>query len=146
MKDYKVNVFNTFTGEYEMVKVTKEVYEFYMHDQWNTEKATSRFYDHHITATYLAKGNEEFLERTNSFNEECMSAFREETRASDIHEMINEAMKVLSTSDRNLIQAIYCDGYTEKEYAEKIGINQSNVHRRKKKILEVLRKELEKFS
>lgn len=146
MKDYKVNVFNTCTGEYEMVKVTKEVFEFYKHDQWNTEKATSRFYDHHITATYLAKGNEEFLERTNSFNEECMTSFREQTNTSDIQEMINEAMKILSTRDRNLIQALYYDGFTEKEYAKKMGFTQQAVHKKKKKILDQLRKEMEKFS
>ncbi len=75
-----------------------------------------------------------------------MTSFREQTNTSDIQEMINEAMKILSTRDRNLIQALYYDGFTEKEYAEKMGFTQQAVHKKKKKILDQLRKEMEKFS
>ena len=146
MKDYKVSVFNTITKKYEMVSVTKEIYEVYMRDEWNINKSTSRFYEHMITDSYISRGSVDMFENLDSYVEICEDTHDKATEAKDLHEMITEAMKVLSTRDRNLIQAIYYDGYTEKEYADKIGFSQQAVHKKKKKILELLRKEMEKFS
>ncbi|MCR5528687.1 MAG: sigma-70 family RNA polymerase sigma factor [Saccharofermentans sp.] len=146
MKNYRVSVFNTITRKYEMVEVTEEVYKEYMHDEWNTKKATARFYKHHVTAAYMAQDTEEFFEQLDSYVKSCEKRFEESSDHNDLAEMIGEAMKTLSTRDRKLIQALFYDGYTEKEYAEMVGINQSNIHRRKKRILRILRNYLEEFS
>ena len=146
MKDYRVSVFNTITKKYEMVTVTEEVYQVYMRDEWNIKKSTSRFYEHQITDSYISKGSVDMFEDLDAYVGICEDSHKKEVENAELHNMLSDAMKVLSTSDRNLIHALFYEGYTEKEYAEKIGINQSNVHRRKKKILDVLRKELEKFS
>ena len=146
MKNYRVSVFNTTTRKYEMVEVTEEVYKAYMHDEWNRKKANARFYKRHVTAAYMAQGTEEFFEQLDSYVKSCEKRFEESSDHNDLVEMIDDAMKALSTRDRKLIQALFYDGYTEKEYAEMVGINQSNIHRRKKRILRVLRKKLEEFS
>ena len=145
MKNYRVSVFNTITRRYEMVEVTEEVYKEYMHDEWNTKKATARFYKHHVTAAYMAQDTEEFFEQLDSYVKSCEKRFEESSDHNDLAETIGEAMKTLSTRDRNLIHAIFYEGYSEKEYAEKTGVSQSAVHQKKKKILRHLKKEMEKF-
>lgn len=145
MKDYKVSVFNTITRKYEMVEVTEEVYTTYMRGEWNSNKSTTRFYEHQITDSYISKGSADMFEDLDAYVGMCEDAHAKEVENADLRRLLNDAMKILSTRDRNLIHALFYEGYTEKEYAEKIGINQSNVHRRKKKILNVLRNEIEKF-
>ena len=46
-----------------------------------------------------------------------------------------EALLTLDKEDRRLIKAVVIDGKPEKDYAEVIGVVQSTVHKRKKRIL-----------
>ena len=146
MKDYKVSVFNTITKKYEMVTVTEEVYKVYKKACWDTNNNDRSYRKHVEGQSDLSYGFEDHFENLDAYVTDCAKRYEEALEMRERHQEIEEAMRVLSTSDRNLIHALFYEGRTEKEYAEKIGINQSNVHRRKKKILDVLRKELEKYS
>lgn len=53
---------------------------------------------------------------------------------------LREVMKELSEEETELIQALYFRDYSEKTYGEKLGISQVAVHKRKKNVLEKLRK------
>lgn len=53
---------------------------------------------------------------------------------------LREAMKGLSKEEAELIQALYFGDFSEKTYGEKLGISQVAVHKRKKNVLEKLRK------
>ena len=55
-------------------------------------------------------------------------------------EQLREVMKRLSKEETELIQALYFRDYSEKTYGEKLGISQVAVHKRKKNVLEKLRK------
>ena len=143
MKKYRVSVYNTLTKKYEMVEVTEAVYKVYMRDEWNIKKSTSRFYDHMITDSYISRGSVDMFEDLDAYIEACEECHEKSVETKDLHDMLAEAMKTLSTSDRNLIHALFYEGYTEREYAEKKGISQQAVHKKKKKILIVLRKEME---
>ena len=50
------------------------------------------------------------------------------------------AFSALKDDERDLIQALVIDGVTEREYALKIGLSQKGVNKRKKRILEYLKK------
>ena len=43
-KTYILNVYNTMTGEFELVQVTKEVFQTYRRTKWHIEDSTERFY------------------------------------------------------------------------------------------------------
>ena len=146
MKDYRVSVYNTFTKKYEMVSVTEEVYQVYKKACWDTNNNDRSYRKHVEGQSDLTFGFEDNFENLDAYVDDCARRYEEAIEIKERHEALEEAMKILSTRDRNLIQAIYYDGYTEKEYADKIGFSQQAVHKKKKKILELLRKEMEKFS
>ena len=57
----------------------------------------------------------------------------------EIHEKLHRALDALPKAERELIQAIYFDGFTEKEYAVSSGLSQQGVSYRLRKILSKLR-------
>lgn len=145
MKDYRVSVFNTITKKYEMVTVTKEVYQVYKKACWDTNNNDRSYRKHVDGQSDMSFGFEDHFENLDAYVDDCARRYEEAIEAKERHEAIEEAMRVLSTSDRNLIHALFYDGYSEKEYAEKLGISQPAIHKKKKRILQVLRKEMEKF-
>ena len=56
---------------------------------------------------------------------------------------LNAALSFLSDSERELIQALFFDGLSERAYAGKKGVSQTTIGRRKNKILARLKKLIE---
>ena len=56
---------------------------------------------------------------------------------------LHTALSQLPKQDYDLIQALYFEERTEREYAEQLGVYRSAVHKRKTRILEKLKKLLE---
>lgn len=144
MKNYKVSVFNTCTKKYEMVEVTEEVYMVYKRTEWNMDKSHISFSKHQTPLSLLSNGFEDKPENLSEYIQNCKEAYEKDITTNELRDAIEQAMKNLSTRDRNLIQAIYFDGYNEMEYADKIGVSQQCINNRKKRILRILRKEMEK--
>lgn len=63
----------------------------------------------------------------------------ESAMTKEIHETLHRAVAALPRAERALIQAIYFDGLTEKEYAVSSGLSQQGVSYRLKKILSKLK-------
>ena len=57
-------------------------------------------------------------------------------------EELHKALEELPVEERELMQALYFDGYSERAYAKGIGLSQVAVHKRKKQVLEKLRNKL----
>ena len=55
-KTYILNVYNTMTGEFELVQVTKEVFQTYRRTKWHIEDSTERFYKHETQMSSLIGG------------------------------------------------------------------------------------------
>lgn len=55
-----------------------------------------------------------------------------------------EAIETLEDEEKELILAIYCEGMTEREYAEQKGMYHNAIHYRKKRILEKLKELLKR--
>ena len=59
--------------------------------------------------------------------------------AQELHDRLHHAVEVLPKADRELIRAIYFDGLTEKDYAKAVGMSQTGVSYRRRKILSKLK-------
>lgn len=60
-KAYILNIYNTMTGEFELVQVTKEVFQTYRRTKWHIEDSTERFYKHETLLQ--ARNADEFSDR-----------------------------------------------------------------------------------
>lgn len=54
-------------------------------------------------------------------------------------EKLRQCLALLSEQEQELIQAFYFEGLTEREYAQRIGISQKGVNKRRHKIMDKLR-------
>lgn len=59
--------------------------------------------------------------------------------AKELHEQLHRCIAALPKAERELIQAIYFDGLTEAEYAQRANLSQSGVSRKQKKTLSKLK-------
>jgi DNA-directed RNA polymerase specialized sigma24 family protein len=57
-------------------------------------------------------------------------------------EELNKALKELEPEERSLIEAIFYDGRTERDYADEIGLLHQSVNKRKQKIMVELRRHM----
>jgi len=137
----------------QQIEVTKEVYLTYYRS-----KRRERYYEHDIKierAVYDDAGNisgymppkEDSLERLIESGTE-FPAGQKSVEATVIDkimvENLHKALNRLSTSERELVDALYFQGGTEREYAEKTGISKTALHARKIKVLALLKNLLEK--
>ena len=58
-------------------------------------------------------------------------------------EEIRFRISLLKPADQELVQAMFFEGLSERQYAEKCGVNRNAIHKRKVRILEELKKLLE---
>ena len=66
-KVYVLNVYNTMTGQYELIQVTKEVFQTYRRTKWNIEDSTERFFKHETQMSSLIGGENDGYERFHEF-------------------------------------------------------------------------------
>lgn len=86
---------------------------------------------------------ERLLEQAVQFEEEVESV--EETVLRSLqYEQLHKALSLLPENERDLIEMLYFQGLTERETAERIGVCRNAIHKRKNRILEKLKRFLEK--
>ena len=141
-KTYTLTVFNTCTSQYEKVEATKEVYNEFRRGEWRIEKNDDKHCANETLFSELIGGNDgafenfrEFID--NSLNPESIFAENAPIKA------LYSAIRMLSDLDKQLLQALFFDGMTEREYAERAGVFRNAVHKRKARILAKLKKSME---
>jgi len=141
-KTYTLTVFNTCTSQYEDVEVTREVYNEFRRGEWRIEKNDDKHRANETPFSELIGGDDgafenfsEFID--NSQNPESIFAECDKIKA------LYSAMSMLSDLDKQLLQALFFDGLTEREYAELTGVFRNAVHKRKVRILAKLKKIME---
>ena len=143
---YVLNVYNTCTGRYEDVPVTKEVYAVYKRTGWNLEDDDKRFHKFQSTETELIGSN-----GLNNFHEVIEASERnyEEDDYEDASEerirFVRKALDTLRKSDKEIITAIFYDDMTELEVAKERHVSRQCIHTHKKRILARLRKKILSF-
>lgn len=135
--NYKIRI------EQEVVDVTEEVYYAYYRMANREDYLVRRdrekgVYSYHAWGTQEWNG-EEILRDEGADVLEILT--KQEER-----ETLYQALCQLKEKDRQLIEELYFNERTERELAEMLGVRQPAVHKRKVRILESLKKYLEKIT
>ena len=123
--------------EGQLVEVTPDVYYAYFRmerqERWQEEKQQG-----HAVMSYDALDDGETV-GVEVVPDLTTPSMEEAVMTREIHEKLHRALDALPKAERELIQAIYFDGFTEKEYAVSSGLSQQGVSYRLRKILSKLR-------
>ena len=123
--------------EGKLVEVTPDVYYAYFRmerqGRWQEEKQQG-----HAVVSYDALDDGETV-GVEVVPDLTTPSMEEAVMTREIHEKLHRALDALPKAERELIQAIYFDGFTEKEYAVSSGLSQQGVSYRLRKILSKLR-------
>ena len=123
--------------EGKLVEVTPDVYYAYFRmerqERWQEEKQQG-----HAVMSYDALDDGETV-GVEVVPDLTTPSMEEAVMTREICEKLHRAVDALPRAERELIQAIYFDGFTEKEYAVSSGLSQQGVSYRLRKILSKLR-------
>lgn len=123
---YFVRAYNTCTGQYEMVQVTKEVYDVYRRTGWNIEDNDDSFYQHEIQFTSMCPNdnvNTESFHEFIKFNADPAIIFEKKERRILAQKALNELAPKMRT--RYLLH--YHDRLTYKEIAEMEEVSEETI-------------------
>lgn len=135
----KVLVFNTFTNELEDVYVNPEVAQTYKRTGWNIKDNDRSFFKHEIQMSSLIGGQDNAYENFREFVNDSDN-MQENIERKILVDKLHKALKELDETDCRIICLIFYEGLSERECAEKIGVLQPVLHRKKHKILNKLKK------
>ncbi len=120
-----------------LVEVSPEVYYAYYRmarqEEWQEEKKK----DHNVMS-YDALDTDDFI-GLEAIPDTDSPGVEEIVTEKDLKERLHRAIETLSQPEKELIQAIYFEGITEREYAERYGISQMGANKRHRKMLSKLR-------
>ena len=123
--------------EGKLIEVTSDVYYAYFRmerqERWQEEKQQG-----HAVMSYDALDDGETV-GVEVVPDLTTPSMEEAVMTREIHEKLHRALDALPKAERELIQAIYFDGFTEKEYAVSSGLSQQGVSYRLRKVLSKLR-------
>lgn len=133
-KQCTVMVLNTFTNKYEEVTVTPEVEIVFKRTEWNIKDNDASFYKHEIQISSLIGGEYDACENINGFVDAENTPENLVVKKLEL-EALNHILITLSDSEAALMQALFRDGLTEREYAKELGVYQYVIHKKKLRIL-----------
>ena len=115
------------------IEVSEDVYYAYFRmdrqERWQEEKKQE-----HDVLSYDALDNGETVGSENVADLTTPS-MEEQAMSRELYERLHHAVDALPRAERELIRAIYFDGQTEKDYAETVGMSQTGISYRRRKIL-----------
>ncbi len=141
-KTYTLTVFNTCTSQYEDVEVTREVYNEFRRGEWRIEKNDDKHRANETPFGELIGGDDGAFENFSEFIDNSLNPESILAESAQINALYS-AMDMLSDLDKQLLQALFFDGMTEREYADLTGVFRNAVHKRKVRILAELKKIME---
>jgi RNA polymerase sigma factor (sigma-70 family) len=123
--------------EGEAVEVSPEVYYTYFRME-RQERGQEEKKQRNDVVSYDALDNSETV-GVEAVPDLMLLSMEETVMTREIYGKLHRAVDALPKAERNLIQAIYFDGLTEKEYAESSGLTQQGVSYRLRKTLSKLK-------
>lgn len=135
-------VYNTLTGKYEEVEVSEEVYLAYTRSNWKIKNNSDAFYSHEIQMSSLIGGGDDSYENFHEFISSMRKTEDDVSLMSQI-KSLKRAISTLSEDDRELINELFYNGLTEREYQEKTGMSHQLINYHKQRILRLLKEKLE---
>ena len=120
-----------------LIEVTEDVYYAYFHME-RQERTQEEKQKRNDVFSYDALDDGEIV-GAESIVDMATPSLEERAITNDLHERLHHAVAALPRSERELIQAIYFEGKTEREYAKQLGCSQNKVFKRRVKILSKLK-------
>ena len=121
----------------QLVEVSPEVYYAYFHmerqERWQEEKQQE-----HGVMSYDALDNAETVGQEN-IADAGSPGLEENIIAEELRSRVRHAVAALPKAERELIQAIYYEGLSERVYAKQHGISQRGANKQRRKILSKLK-------
>lgn len=138
-KKYYLYVHNTMSGKTEKVEVAKEIYDEFRRGEWRISKNNSKYSANEIVFSSLLGGKEDLYENFHEFID-CEANPERILLHQQMIEDLYLAIEHLSKVDRLLIKMLYFDGLSERELASIYSVAQTTIHKKKRRILKILRK------
>ena len=138
-------VYNTFTGKKERVDVSLEIYQGAQRSAWRIRNGNRKFSRHEILFGNLTGGEANAYENFKEFMDTETSpdvVFEEKEKLQALYAAIHS----LSSKDQALINALFFEGLTEREYAARLGVQHNAIHKQKLCTLMKLRNLLKNFA
>lgn len=148
MAKYVISTYNTCTGKYEEVEVSKKVYEVYKRAEWRDEKNEIRFHQHQTPFSCLIGNEDNSIENFHEFVDISQLQYEEEyfNTDEDIDRVcvVRNALRCLNESEMFLVVNLFLIGKTERELAAELRVSHQAIHKRKVRILSRLKKEIQR--
>lgn len=126
-------------------EVSKEVHEVFYQAERKEKNLAEKDQAHNVFLLHIA-GMEEL---ETDYSRECCAcdaqSLDEMLISKEIKFALHQCINQLPRAERELIKAIYFEEETESSYAERVGLTQSGVSRKRKKILAKLKTFMEKI-
>lgn len=137
-QQYTVTVYNTVTSGYEKIAVSKAVFDEYRRGEWRIENNNRKCSASETSFSALIGGEDGCYENFDEFISHENNPKRITAKAEQLREL-REAIESLNESDRALVKALFFVGMTERIYADRVGVTQVVIHRKKIRILKNLK-------
>ncbi len=141
-KTYEITVFNTLTGRYAKVPVSKEVYQAYMRTEWNIKDNDKSYYAHEIQFSALVGGEGNAYENFAEFIDTKNTPENVIGRKTLI-EALRCAVTALNEEEQSIIKAVYFEQQSMRDYSKSTGIPLMTAQDRKVRAVRKLKKMLE---
>lgn len=120
-----------------LIEVSEDVYYAYFRmerqERWQEEKKQE-----HDVVSYDALDNGETV-GAEAVPDLASPSMEELAIAKDLNDRLHHAVAALPKAERELIRAIYFEGVSAADYADKVGISHRGVNKQRKKILSKLK-------
>lgn len=129
-RTYTVSVYNTFTGKYESVEVSEEIYRIYGNGKTANHDDDRRFFSHEIQFSGLIGGNEDAYEHFREFRTTDCDP-QEILCESCMKESLAKALASLSADQKEDIMLAFYEGIPVGEVARTLGISRQAEYKRR---------------
>jgi len=121
----------------DLIEVSEDVYYAYFRmerqERWQEEKKQE-----HDVVSYDALDNEETV-GAEAIPDMAAPSMEELAISNELNERLHYAVAALPKAERDLIRAIYFEGQTEEDFGKRIGMSQTGISYRRRKILSKLK-------
>ena len=130
------------------VPVTKEVYSAYMRPKWREEKRQQRErqYDEKLKGTRIVSLDKIIDSGGEIHIKQDVKSIEEIAQDTMMLELLEKGLSSLDKEERHIINYIFYQGISEREYERKFNVARKTVAYKKDKILNKLKKVLEGFA
>ena len=136
---YAIKVFDTTAGKERNIHVCKEVYDEFRRGRWRIHKNDDKHTANATVFSSLLGGEDGAYENFHEFIDYDSDPSELLLKAMMV-EKLYSALEHLEKAERELIDALFFQEMTERDFAKKCAVAQATVHKKKQRILEKIKK------